>query len=181
MSTFAQSTTELPFHEVPKHAETYTAGTVVSRMIDGLGFRFYWATEGLTPTDLDFKLKADGRPILDLMTHVYSMSCIIRDAALKVPHIRETFKKSLSYTELRTLTLNNYKTASDIFKEADDLESFNIVFKGVEKNRIVPFWNAINGPIEDSVWHCGQIAASRRASGNPINPNINHFTGTVKD
>ncbi len=181
MSVSSQNINTLPYYQIPDHPDTYTAGTVTARMIDGLGFRFYWATEGLTPNDLDFKLKADGRPILDLMTHVYSMSTIIRDAALKVPHTRETFKKPLSYSELRMLTLNNYKKASDILKKADNLESFNIVFKGTDSDRVVPFWNAINGPIEDSVWHCGQIAASRRISGNPINSNINHFTGTVRE
>ncbi|QDO93939.1 hypothetical protein FNB79_08055 [Formosa sediminum] len=180
MSIMAQNTSTLPYYEIPEYPETYTPGTVISRMIDGLGFRFYWATETLTPNDLDFKLKPDGRPIRDIMLHLYSMSCIIRDAALKVPHIRETLKKPLSYTELRTLTLNNYKAASDIFKTAENLEGFNIIFKGEPEDRVVPFWNAINGPIEDSVWHCGQIATSRRASGNPINPKINHFTGTVK-
>ncbi|MBP1839600.1 hypothetical protein [Formosa algae] len=181
MSVTAQDSESLPYHQIPVQPDSYTAGTVVSRMIDGLGFRFYWATEGLTPNDLDFKLKEDARPILDVMSHVYSMSAIIRDAALQVPHIRETFKKPLSYMDLRRLTLQNYKIASDIFKKADHLESFNIVFKGSDSNRVVPFWNAINGPIEDSVWHCGQIATSRRNSGNPINPKINHFTGTVSE
>jgi len=39
---------ELPYHQIPDHAETYSAGNIVSRMIDGLGYRYYWATEGLT-------------------------------------------------------------------------------------------------------------------------------------
>ena len=181
MSVISKDSNALPYYQIPEHGDRYTAGTVVSRMIDGLGFRFYWATEGLTPHDLDFKVQEDSRPILDVMLHVYSMSTIIRDTALKLPHVRQTFETPLSYTELRVLTIQIYKTASDIFKEADNLESFSIVFNGTDNNRVVPFWNAINGPIEDSVWHCGQIATSRRNSGNPINPKINHFTGTVSE
>jgi len=42
----------LPYHTIPEAPENYTAGTMVSRMIDGLGFRYYWATEGLTPDNL---------------------------------------------------------------------------------------------------------------------------------
>ena len=44
-----------------------------------------------------------------------------------------------------------------------------------------PFWNQLNGPIEDAVWHCGQIVAFRRASGNPISKKISVFTGKVNE
>ena len=40
-----------------------------------------------------------------------------------------------------------------------------------------PFWNMINGPISDAIWHSGQVVANRRASGNPINPKVNVFIG----
>lgn len=38
---------ELPFYSIPPAAEHYTAANSISRMIEGLGFRYYWATEGL--------------------------------------------------------------------------------------------------------------------------------------
>jgi len=38
----------LPYATIPEAPQEYTAGSVVSRMIDGLGFRYYWATEQLT-------------------------------------------------------------------------------------------------------------------------------------
>ena len=44
-----------------------------------------------------------------------------------------------------------------------------------------PFWNQLNGPIEDAVWHSGQIVAFRRASGNPISKKISVFTGKVRE
>ncbi|MHA7943309.1 DinB family protein [Formosa sp. 3Alg 14/1] len=181
MSIAAQTDSKLPYYEIPEHSETYTAGTVVGRAIDGLGFRFYWATEGLSATDLDFKLNTEMRSPLELMTHIHGLSAILRDAALKVPHVNETLKRPLTYNELRAQTLNNLKTASDILKEANDLKPFDMIFKSPKGERSVPFWNAINGPIEDSVWHCGQIVTIRRMSGNPINPNINHFSGTVRE
>ena len=44
-----------------------------------------------------------------------------------------------------------------------------------------PLWNLINGPIQDAVWHSGQVVAFRRASGNPINSKISVFNGKVND
>ena len=50
----AQSNKEnSPYYEIPDYPEKYNQGTVVARMIDGLGFRYYWATEGLRAEDLN--------------------------------------------------------------------------------------------------------------------------------
>ena len=51
MSAMGQST--LPFSEIPDYPDSYTPGTVMGRLIDGLGFRYYWATEGLSENDLN--------------------------------------------------------------------------------------------------------------------------------
>jgi hypothetical protein len=40
-----------------------------------------------------------------------------------------------------------------------------------------PFWNQINGPISDALWHCGQVVMNRRASGNPLQKGVNVFIG----
>jgi hypothetical protein len=42
-----------------------------------------------------------------------------------------------------------------------------------------PFWNAINGPLSDAIWHTGQIASNRRASGNPFNSKAQVFLGKL--
>ena len=52
---------ELPYHDVPQPPDTYTAGNVLSRFMDGLGFRYRWATEGLTDQDLAFRICESGR------------------------------------------------------------------------------------------------------------------------
>ena len=36
-----------PYHEMPPTSEKYTNATVAARMIDGLGYRYYWATKDL--------------------------------------------------------------------------------------------------------------------------------------
>jgi hypothetical protein len=60
------------------------------------------------------------------------------------------------------------------------LSSFKIIFQRTDNKSEYPFWNQINGPIEDAVWHSGQLAILRRASGNPINPKASVFSGKIK-
>ena len=45
----------LPFSSIGPYSDSFTSTTVLSRMIEGIGFRFYWATEGLRQIDLDYK------------------------------------------------------------------------------------------------------------------------------
>lgn len=167
--------TMLPYNEIPDHPETYTSGAVVARLIDGLGFRFYWATEGLTDTDLAYQPSEDSRSTYQTIEHIYALSNTILNAALRKEN--QSFNTSdLDYKTLRSQTLINLKTAADILRETSDLTNHNLKFS----NREVPFWFNINGPISDAIWHSGQIASFRRASGNPISNKVNHFTGTVK-
>ena len=39
----------LPFSSIPDAPASYSATTVMSRMMDGLGYRYYWAS-GASPT-----------------------------------------------------------------------------------------------------------------------------------
>ncbi len=35
---------ELPFKSIPEASKNYESGNIVVRMIEGLGYRYYWAT-----------------------------------------------------------------------------------------------------------------------------------------
>lgn len=167
--------TMLPYYEIPDHPETFTSGAVVARMIDGLGFRFYWATEGLTDTDLAYQPSEDSRSTYQTIEHIYALSNTIRNAALNKEN-HSTGTMDLDFETIRRQTLMNLKTAADILRDANDLSKHNLIFS----NREMPFWFNINGPISDAIWHSGQIASFRRASGNPISNQVNHFTGKVR-
>ncbi|MFE8423972.1 hypothetical protein ABHQ57_07950 [Tenacibaculum sp. ZH5_bin.1] len=170
--TTAQS--KLPYYEIPKEEKEFTAGSVISRMIDGLGFRYYWATEGLTEKDLEYKPSTEAKTTGETIDHVLSLSQVILNAALSKPNEKKQVK--MTFGEKRKITLENLKRASDILRSSDDVSQFKIIFGEKE----FPLWNAINGPIADAIWHAGQLASFRRASGNAINSKINHFTGTVR-
>ena len=72
------------------------------------------------------------------------------------------------------------KKAADIFRATNDLGQYNIVFNRGGQTSEFPFWNQINGPIADALWHCGQVITFRRSSGNPYNSKANVFSGKVK-
>jgi hypothetical protein len=164
-----------PYYEVPEHAKEFTAGTVAARMVDALGFRFYWSSEGLTDTDLAYKPSENVRSTAETIDHILELSYVIVNSTLKKAN-GDVDKSKLSYTEKRIQALINLKTAADVLRESDDISQYKIIFGANE----MPFWNQVNGPIADAIWHCGQLASFRRTSGNPINPNVNHFKGTVK-
>lgn len=166
---------ELPYYEVPDYPERYTAGTMAARMVDALGFRFYWATDSLTVKDLAYRANKEGRSTKETLQHIYDLSKVIVNSTLKQPNTREA--EDSTYEELRIKTLYNLKIAADILRESDDISQYKIIFG----EREIPFWNQVNGPIADALWHCGQIVIYRRTTGNPINPKVNHFTGKVSD
>ena len=181
--TLAQETMndKLPYYKIPEAPTSYTPGTVVSRMIDGLGFRYFWATEGLTDENLAYKPSEEGRTIAETMGHLYSLSRTILNSAEKKASDFTVASEELTSIEKRKKTLENFKTASELFRVAENLEEHKIVFIRKNGKAEFPFWNQINGPIEDAVWHAGQIVMMRRAAGNPFNSKVSVFTGNVRD
>ena len=55
ISGHMQSQDQLPFKSIPQYPDNYKSGNIIQRMIQGLGYRYYWATEGLTDKDLKYR------------------------------------------------------------------------------------------------------------------------------
>ena len=181
MSAMGQTT--LPFSEIPDYPESYTAGTVMGRMIDGLGFRYYWATEGLTEKDLNYKPSEEARTLMETLDHLLGLSETIVNAPQSIPNVRPMDLSQLSYSQKRARTLQNLAKASELLKQgqASDMESYQVIFKSGDNQSEYPFWNMINGPIADALWHTGQVVLMRRASGNPFNSKVSVFSGRVRE
>ncbi len=169
----------LPFKEIGPYPEKFSSNNVISRMIEGLGFRYYWATESLTRKDLNHKPSQDSRSSLEIIEHIYSLSNFILFTLQKKEY--ELDVKKMNFDELRRKTLNNYKIIYEILKNEKGLSKLKIRIRRNDKVQTFPFWNIINGPISDSIWHVGQVVSHRRASGNPINPKVNVFLGKIMD
>ena len=174
---------DLPYFQIPDYPESYTPATVAARMIDGLGFRYYWATESLREEDLKFRPNDDARTIEETLDHIYSLSKVIVNASRNQPNVRSGKEQKHDFEELRKKTLENFKEASDIFTKNPDLDltAYQVIFKRSEKTTEYPYWNLINGPIADAIWHVGQVVSFRRSSGNPLHPKVSVFQGKLRD
>ncbi len=173
-----QKESPLPFSQIPDYPETYTAGTVVARMLDGLGFRYYWATQGLGESDLAYKPSEDSRTIDETIDHVYNLVQVIHNSAIKQPNDRTSRQETnLSFRAKRAMTLQLLEKARNILIEETTLDDHKVVFLTPSGASEYPFWNQINGPIADAIWHSGQIVMMRRAAGNPMPRGVSVFRG----
>ncbi len=172
----------LPYYEIPNFPEKYSPENVVARMIDGIGFRFYWATEGLRSEDLAFKPSNEARTSEETIDHILGLSAIIINSVRNVVNQRSGEETSpLTFEIKRQKTLENLKAASDILKSGQlKLEDIKMVFKNGDKTTEYPFWNEINGPISDALWHVGQVVSFRRSSGNAFNSKVSVLSGKVR-
>ncbi len=170
---------QLPFHQIPDYPESYHASNVLARMIDGLGYRLFWATDDLRSEDISYKPHGENTKSVDeTMDHILSLSSTINNAVQNLPNIRPMVESELSFEEKRKNALVYLKNASDFLKSSDhDIGEMNVIFQRGENKSSFPIWNLINGQIADALYHTGQLVSYRRSSGNPINPMVNVFTG----
>jgi hypothetical protein len=179
-STAPQTT--LPYREIPAHPDSFSAANVVARMVDGLGFRFYWATEGLRPEDLAFRPTPEARSSEETIDHIMGLSTILLNSLKDKPNVRSGEETSpLTFEVKRRRTLEMLRESSQLLRQPSTrLDSLSIVFGTRDTRRELPFWNMLNGPIADALWHVGQIVSFRRSSGNPFNPKVSVLTGTLR-
>ncbi len=116
---------QLPYYEIPEYTQEYTSGTVIARMIDGLGFRYRWATENLRPEDLEFRPNDEASSTSETIDHIVSLSRIIVNVAQKTSTDFTKNKTELNFEQKRKETLENLKKASDLFMLATNLENYN--------------------------------------------------------
>jgi len=175
---------ELPYAVIPEPAAEYTAGTVASRVVDGLGFRYYWATESLRAEDLSFKPNESARTTAETIHHIFQLTSTLKNACMGVPNRGGSSVEEMSFEEKRAATLLNIQTASDILRKSTDEEiaSYKIVFMRKDgSSSEYPFWNLLNGPLADAIWHVGQVVSFRRSSGNPFNSKVSVLNGKLRD
>ncbi len=175
-------TESLPYHEIGEYPGSVTKGNIIRWMIDGLGYRYYWATESLKSSDLSYRVSQDSRSSLDTLKHVFDISGFIQGIAKQAYNAPPTDTTSFDFETVRSKTLHNLKEASQLFGQMSDheLESLDIKIQVRNKQFSLPLWHLLNGPLSDAIYHIGQVVSMRRASRNPINPNVDIFMGKNK-
>ena len=84
--------------------------------------------------------------------------------------------------EIQQIQIDMLKEISDKLRSGSvKVKDLKIVFKKGSKKQAFPFWNAINGPISDALWHIGQVVTFRRSSGNPFSSKVDVFMGKFND
>ena len=178
----AQNKSNLPYHEIPPYPESFTAENVAARMVDGLGYRYYWATEGLRAEDLAYKPSENGRNTEETLDHILGLTYTIVNAPQSKPNKFEDLS-ILTWEQKRRMTLENIYKTSELLKSSKegDMENFKIIFQNGDNTTEFPYWNMLNGPIADAIYHVGQVVSFRRSSGNPIHPGVRVFTGKTNE
>lgn len=161
------------YHSIPDIPSETSATNVLARVVDGLGFRYKWATEGLTENELEFRPCDSSMTMQALLEHVYHIASI----ANRVFGGSVVYNQSITdFIELRAETLRMYDDLSQRLKEMDDAELEQCNFN-IGPGKTFPYWFLINGPIVDALTHVGQINSWRRIAGNPLPRGINPFIG----
>jgi hypothetical protein len=166
-----------PFSEITEYPASYDAPSVAARMIDALGFRYYWATKGLSEEDLSFSPTEEIRSSKETVEHIYNLVKIVYNAHFAIVN-GPVSPGSMSFSELRIETLQMLdKIKTHLITESPDLDQLKIRFPSGE----LPYWNLINGPMADAVYHTGQLVIMRRMSGNPIDSGVDVLMGVKRE
>lgn len=153
----------------------FNSGNIAARMVEGLGFRYYWATEGLRSEDLEFAPTAQGRNSRETVDHLYTLTRFLLSALEK--EVFDAGKANeMTFEQVRAETLENLEKSVSILKRSKDADFADYIIKFANGSQM-PFWNAINGPIADAIYHTGQVVLMRRMSGNPIPEGVNVLVG----
>lgn len=173
----------LPYEAIPDYPTSMTTGNAIGRVIDALGYRYYWATEGLRQEDLTFDPGGENQSAIAVLNHIHGLAGTLINSHNKVANERPAPPKPEEFTALRKETLMRIKSASDLIKSYsdEDIEKLTIAFKRGEQVSEFPYWHILNGPLADAIYHVGQIVSYRRSSGNPIHPGVSVFMGKTRE
>ena len=174
--------TPLPFSSIPPAPTTVNAPSALVRMVQGLGYRYHWASKDLRPEDVAYRPSAEAASCLETLQHIYGLTDAIANATQALPSPRPLKDVPKDMAELRRLTLERLKAAETTLLAADDadVEQMKVIFQRGEKVYTFTIWNLINGPISDAIYHTGQIVSFRRTTGNPIHTGVNVLVGKTK-
>ena len=158
-------TEELSYYHIPDPPDTVSGASVLARAVDGLGFRFRWATEGLRESDYTFRPDEQCMSIREQTEHIWGLvNWIILSLTGDGKDRPDTFAL------IRKSVLEMIVDLRELLLSMSDNELKNARIHDHS------FWHFINGPVADALTHVGQINVLRRLAGNPT-PDVNVFTG----
>ena len=130
---------------------------------------------------MDYRPAEDVRTIRETLDHIYGLTRTIMHAPESKVNTYPNYE--MTFEELRKQTLENIALTSRLLKEGKegDMDNYKMIFQRQGGNVEYPFWNMINGPIADAIYHTGQVVSFRRAAGNPIPKGVRMLTGSAPE
>lgn len=170
------------FKDISKYPTEINNGNIISRMINGLGYRYYWATEKLKENDLIYRPSKNAYSTKETMVHIFTLSKTVYNTTLSKINERPDIDIPGDYESIRNETLQFLEKASKNFSNlnSEELDQMKIMFNRGGTIKSFPIWNLLNGPIADAIYHTGQIVSFRRTTGNPIDSSVNVFMGSYR-
>ena len=170
------------FKDISEYPTEINNGNIISRMINGLGYRYYWATEKLRENDLRYRPSNDAYSTKETMVHIFTLSKTLYNTTLSKINERPDIDIPGDYENIRNETLQFLEKASKNFSNlnSEELNQMKIKFNRGGTIKSFPIWNLLNGPIADAIYHTGQIVSFRRTTGNPIDSSVNVFMGSYR-
>lgn len=141
---------ELPYRKIPKYSEKINNGLIMARMVDELGYKYYWTSEGLNEEDVRTEFGSTNI-LYSLLDYIDQLSLLIASYVLNQPFLDSVYEEK-SISKLRKRTLFNLKNASN-------------ALIGSNTTTQLPFWDILDEPISDVNWYCDQIISYRRKNG----------------
>jgi hypothetical protein len=159
MSTF-------DFRSLPPGPDAVTGSAVLVRLVEGIGFRFTWATEGLRDPDLAFRPTPETMSIHELAHHVLGLATWVAVAAGALPEGSKASGPQTPFPEVRQRVLEvlSLLRARLALMRDEEIGAIRIGSRAGP----VPWPHVVNGPLADALTHIGQINVLRRANGNPV-------------
>jgi hypothetical protein len=155
----------LPYYSIPEPPKDCTASAMLIRVLDGLGFRYRWATEGLEDEEYNFRPSPDSMNQRELLEHIYRLVSFIEyTLGGEQPKPLEVDNPQ----EIRYATLMKILDARRKLEKMDSTRLYNCTFYIEYYDKTFPVWSMVNGPLCDALTHVGQIVSWRRLNGNPV-------------
>jgi hypothetical protein len=152
---------------IPDPPAAMSAGAILGRLADAVGFRYRWATEGITAADMAARPAEGCMSLGELLAHVLELLSWVAGRVGVQPHSEPV--QSGEPRVLRARTLELAAALGARFKAMPDGELAAVRIRSSRGDEL-PIWNVVNGPLADALTHVGQILSWRRIAGSPAVP-----------